>query len=59
MIRVTYPAGTLDRSSPLGNRHAPTTVRNMWRILNRLVLVWLAKETCEAESMSLYVGEKG
>nr|DAH45995.1 MAG TPA: hypothetical protein [Caudoviricetes sp.] len=24
MIRVTYPAGTLDRSSPLGNRHAPT-----------------------------------
>lgn len=24
MIQVTYPAGTLDRSSPLGNRHAPT-----------------------------------
>nr|DAG68067.1 MAG TPA: hypothetical protein [Caudoviricetes sp.] len=23
MIRVTYPAWTLDRSSPLGNRQAP------------------------------------
>ena len=43
------------------------TVRTMWRILNRLMLIWLAKETCKAESMSLifldipdiYVGEKG
>nr|DAG92005.1 MAG TPA: hypothetical protein [Ackermannviridae sp.] len=29
------------------------TVRTMWRVLNRLMLVWLAKETCEAESTSL------
>nr|DAG99400.1 MAG TPA: hypothetical protein [Ackermannviridae sp.] len=28
-------------------------MRNMWRVLNRLMLIWLAKETCEAESMSL------
>lgn len=29
------------------------TVRTMWRVLNRLVLVWLAKETCKTECMSL------
>lgn len=29
------------------------TVRTMWRVLNRLMLIWLAKETCKAESMSL------
>nr|DAM17009.1 MAG TPA: hypothetical protein [Caudoviricetes sp.] len=29
------------------------TVRTMWRVLNRLMLVWLAKETCKTECMSL------
>lgn len=45
MIQVTYPAGTLDRSSPLGNRHAPTD--SAYHVADFL------------DVPDIYVGEKG